>query len=237
MNVYRLQAEEDGSKERKRWAMVFEIVGGATYHIAVENEGDLLDWLKAIESIHKENPHSRSDLGQGKGKKQKNLLGFALRGGGKNKIAIGAPSRAPSDSDASGSSPSAPSVSAGPGGQRAAIIKEIFNTERDYLADLKVITGFYIMRLETFQIMGKSEKDAIFANVEELVPIHEDLVRDLAEETNSEDPCFAHIFISYVHRFTPYCNYCASQTNSVAEIARYRRENHNFAGCCDVRKK
>ena len=172
-------------QRNKKWCMEF-CTPESVYHIAVETEIELTGWLEMLERACK--LYYQAPVASDCPKTRKTKLFTSKPKKGAN-VAIGSPSfsrvdtpipqRAPVEEEVVDTTP------------RIAIIKEIIHTERDYVNDLEVLVNFYLKPLETYGILKKDFKDAIFGNVENLVPIHQEFLAKLEEEYTKEDPHFS----------------------------------------------
>ena len=117
---------------------------------------------------------------------------------------------------------------------REAVLQEILSTERDYVEDLLTIKEHYITQLEDFGKMPKHHKDQIFGNIEDIIPIHEELLADLETEAAGETTHFGLAFSKAASRFGVYSNYCSTQSCSLESLQTISAENHNFRMCLMV---
>ena len=85
--------------------------------------------------------------------------------------------------------------------KKESVIHEIISTERDYVNDLEIITEQYLKTLEAKKLIRNDQRDAIFGNIDELIPIHSHLLSELEREFDEEDPNFASVFVDFVRSF------------------------------------
>jgi len=116
---------------------------------------------------------------------------------------------------------------------KKAVIAEIMTTERDYVKDLSLVKEHFIFKLEDYGLMQKDLKDAIFGNIEELLPLHQDLLQKLEATLQQESPNFGIIFIELAPKLTVYSNYCSSQSSAVETVEKHISQNPNFGLCLE----
>ena len=80
-----------------------------------------------------------------------------------------------------------------------------------------------------------SDRDAVFGNIEELLPLHTKLVSDL-EKSEAREESVGKIFHLYAAQFMLYAQYCASQASSKQVLQRLCDENPNIGACLDETK-
>ncbi|KAI8818432.1 uncharacterized protein EV422DRAFT_569854 [Fimicolochytrium jonesii] len=103
--------------------------------------------------------------------------------------------------------------------KRIAAVYELMNTERDYVRDLHIIISFFKRPLVERKIIPSKTVDVIFANVEQLLPVSQELLtalEDLCAVKPTVDE-IGGIFLQIMDRLTTYTVYCREQKTSVAK--------------------
>jgi hypothetical protein len=217
----------ENSKGNRKYS--FEVYTHPTvYHISVETEEELAQWLNMMERVRH---HifiyglKIDDTNEAKKPKSKGLLTSMLRPGGSKKDSVDV-LNAPGGSGRS-------IASYGKSGKDT-VIQEILVTERDYVVDLHVIKEHFIDRLVDFARMPKHEKDQIFGNIEDIIPLHDTLLRDLEAEVLLENPDLGAIFARLAPALSIYSNYCTGQSTSQESIDCLTADNENLRLCISV---
>ena len=218
--VRKIRAEDDVHlKDNRKWCMEFQIFSNGKetiYHIATESEQELNEWMQHLEPITMNNQATGSTITAPPRPppKKKTKIGFATLKPKKqniNSVEIGSPSPAYTKPDSSsnmngnsspGSGVSVSSSDTPPSTPSSSILHEIIETEKDYVNDLRIVRDFYIKTLEEKQLIQKSTKDAIFGNIEELLPIHEQFLTLLTSAYHSPHPDFSDAFELVVRPFS-----------------------------------
>lgn len=173
----------------------------SVYHIAVETEIELTEWLNVIErasELYYQEPSTLPSSAARPKRTKGNLLN-SLSSLHTKKSTTDIPTFTRADIPQQTPEPTPSETSNEPAGNpRDAIIKEILYTERDYVKDLEILIQEYLKPLESYGILKKDFKDAIFANVEDLFPIHQEFLAQLEIEFEKEDPLFSRVFIEVV---------------------------------------
>jgi len=203
------------------------------YHIATETEEDLLQWINMInrvkEHIFEHGLELQENIAKPKQAKSLKKSVFGTLGRKKSNTATLA------ISGSAGNFQSTQNSGNGITGL-AAVLDEIVTTERDYVNDLRVVRDLYIKKLEDYGLMQRDQKDAIFGNIEGLIPLHEDLLEKLEKEYKSKTPDFGKVFEEICPNFTVYSNYCTSQSSAAEVIEEYATQNPNFGLCLEELK-
>ena len=186
-------------KDANTYKYVFQLsTFNSEYHIATETEEELLQWLNMINRVKTHIFSNGLDLGPShRAKPQKRGIGSRLTLRGKKQNFDGF-NTIHNFSSASNTN-SSPRIfnSSGMKG-REAVIEEIMATERDYVKDLILIKEHFIFKLQDYGLMQKNQKDAIFGNIEELIPLHSKLLEELENEYQQQSPNFGEIFANVV---------------------------------------
>uniref|UniRef100_H2YQP6 Uncharacterized protein n=1 Tax=Ciona savignyi TaxID=51511 RepID=H2YQP6_CIOSA len=114
-------------------------------------------------------------------------------------------------------------------GQRSYCISEIIETEKNYVQHLGMMVCKF---MEPFrQMNGIEEKDVrmIFMNIEDLLPIHQDFLREL-EKSSSESPStLSKPFLTYKDRFLLYGTYCCNLNESQEHLDHLKKSSQKMA--------
>lgn len=114
---------------------------------------------------------------------------------------------------------------------RNLVVNEIITTETDYVRDLAVLIGLYLMPLrEEYQdVVGKYEVKSMFKNVEELWDAHNALLQSLLEEEQKlpHEQKIGGIFLN-MEDLSKYDVYCANQQSSTETYDKLAKENVRF---------
>lgn len=113
-------------------------------------------------------------------------------------------------------------------------LSEIFETERDYLADLDVILNVFKTPLELLQMVSAGEVEAIFSNVESIRVCNKEFYEKLAGVTEN-DYSLGSCFTSMAGDFLDsYKVYCANQEVATSTYERLLKRNSQFSRYLDV---
>ena len=192
-NVKRLTIKDSSSHK-----YVFELsTFGSEYHIATETEEELLQWLNMISRVkdHIFSNGLQISSPSGRTKQKRGLSRLTLRA--KKSSSSSAMQFAIGRSASTGDFNLGNSNSSGAKG-KAAVVEEILTTERDYVADLLLVKDHYIFKLEDYGLMQRDQKEAIFGNILDLIPLHQELLGQLEIEARNASPNFGAIFAEVV---------------------------------------
>uniref|UniRef100_H2YQP4 Guanine nucleotide exchange factor VAV2 n=1 Tax=Ciona savignyi TaxID=51511 RepID=H2YQP4_CIOSA len=113
--------------------------------------------------------------------------------------------------------------------KRSYCISEIIETEKNYVQHLGMMVCKF---MEPFrQMNGIEEKDVrmIFMNIEDLLPIHQDFLREL-EKSSSESPStLSKPFLTYKDRFLLYGTYCCNLNESQEHLDHLKKSSQKMA--------
>jgi len=139
----------------------------------------------------------------------------------------------------SNSTPTLPSVEAGPNthikiGQkagRAAIINEMLETERSYMRDLQTIIDIYKKPIQQTNVIPEEAIGTIFANIEMILTISDEFLRDLECLIKLPDnqQCIGKIFVDKAQFLKGYKLYCANFTLAQQTLKKLKDEVPAFA--------
>ncbi|KAJ3280108.1 Myosin 10A, isoform D [Borealophlyctis nickersoniae] len=95
--------------------------------------------------------------------------------------------------------------------QRQEVIHEIYTTEKDYVEDLEIIIEVYIKQLQKNKLIRTKDMSVIFCNVEQLLPVNQELLKWLEDRVN-ENPVVERVgdifsnVSDYLKMYTMYCS-------------------------------
>lgn len=104
--------------------------------------------------------------------------------------------------------------------KRQELIYEIFLTERDYVDDLKLIVDVFIAELKAKALLKPKEISAIFSNIEQLLPIHEELFSCLEARQREATVIkeIGDIFLKRADFLKMYTLYCANHQSALMRL-------------------
>ncbi|KAJ3412973.1 cytochrome c oxidase subunit 1 [Chytridiales sp. JEL 0842] len=113
---------------------------------------------------------------------------------------------------------------------RMAAVWELMVTERDYCRDLKIIIDLFMKpMIDSKHGTGKNIND-LFANVDELLTINKELLRQL-EDKYAQNPIvegIGTIFIDMYESFSSYNQYCSNHSVSLNKLQSMTQSNRSF---------
>eukprot|EP00029_Vermamoeba_vermiformis_P006608 TRINITY_DN2639_c0_g2_i1.p1 TRINITY_DN2639_c0_g2~~TRINITY_DN2639_c0_g2_i1.p1 ORF type:complete len:823 (+),score=141.59 TRINITY_DN2639_c0_g2_i1:47-2515(+) len=109
--------------------------------------------------------------------------------------------------------------------KRAGLVKELINTEENYVEDLRIIIEVFMQPLK--EILTKQETAMLFSNVEALLPINESLIKSLRDADAPEN--IGRIFVEKGDLFKIYAVYCSNQPNLASRVREYSKKYKAFA--------
>eukprot|EP01103_Thecamoeba_quadrilineata_P003208 TRINITY_DN13008_c0_g1_i1.p1 TRINITY_DN13008_c0_g1~~TRINITY_DN13008_c0_g1_i1.p1 ORF type:complete len:642 (+),score=138.67 TRINITY_DN13008_c0_g1_i1:79-2004(+) len=113
--------------------------------------------------------------------------------------------------------------------RRVEAIKELINTEKAYVEDLRVVVEVYIQDLKKKQIIETKSIKAIFSNIEMLLNVNREFTTAFGAESQKAPPDqnFGGIFIELVEYLKAYTQYSSDQEQSL-QVIRSLRTNPEF---------
>lgn len=97
---------------------------------------------------------------------------------------------------------------------RVSTIKEMVQTEADYVEDLKILEGVFLLPLRLTRVLPEEDVLKIFSNAEMLCPIHTDLLKRMREKP-PEQVHMGEIFLFFCQYLKTYKNYCSHHEASL----------------------
>ncbi|KAM9090411.1 pleckstrin homology domain-containing family G member 3 isoform 3-T5 [Megaptera novaeangliae] len=98
------------------------------------------------------------------------------------------------------------------------VVREIVETERTYVQDLRSIVEDYLLRIiDTPGLLNPEQVSALFGNIESIYALNSQLLRDL-DSCNSDPVAVASCFVERSQEFDIYTQYCNNYPNSVAAL-------------------
>jgi len=226
--VMQCRRAEGALKDTGRFKHVFELsTYGKEYYVATENEEDLQQWVSTIERVKHHifayGIEPSSPIVPSPHKFLSTLERLTISHSKRDNLVLEV---------ADGKSRAGISPNGKTG--RDAVIQEIIQTEEDYLNDLHVIINHYLASLLTFKQMTKHQKDEVFGNIEEIIPIHQHLLSQLHEEMKvggDHTPRIGAAFLDIAPQLKAYINYCNSQASSGESIELLVASDENLFHC------
>ncbi|XP_059951989.1 pleckstrin homology domain-containing family G member 3 isoform X6 [Mesoplodon densirostris] len=98
------------------------------------------------------------------------------------------------------------------------VVREIVETERTYVQDLRSIVEDYLLKIiDTPGLLNPEQVSALFGNIESIYALNSQLLRDL-DSCNSDPVAVAGCFVERSQEFDIYTQYCNNYPNSVAAL-------------------
>ncbi|CAJ0582982.1 unnamed protein product, partial [Mesorhabditis spiculigera] len=122
--------------------------------------------------------------------------------------------------------------------QRANVVEELMNTERDYVRLLEnIVQGFLEQTRRRSELFSPQRVRNIFGNIQSIYLLHSKLLRDLEialDPMNPENTCLGSAFLRNKQSFSIYSDYCNNRPVSCAELAALDRQPiyHQFFQAC-----
>ncbi|XP_042799442.1 pleckstrin homology domain-containing family G member 3 isoform X9 [Panthera leo] len=104
------------------------------------------------------------------------------------------------------------------------VVREIVETERMYVQDLRSIVEDYLLKIiDTPGLLKPEQVSALFGNIENIYALNSQLLRDL-DGCNSDPVAVASCFVERSQEFDIYTQYCNNYPNSVAALTECMRD-------------
>ncbi|XP_051694709.2 pleckstrin homology domain-containing family G member 3 isoform X7 [Oryctolagus cuniculus] len=104
------------------------------------------------------------------------------------------------------------------------VVREIVETERMYVQDLRSIVEDYLLEIiDTPGLLKPEQVSALFGNIESIYALNSQLLRDL-DSCNSDPVAVASCFVERSQEFDIYTQYCNNYPNSVAVLTECMRD-------------
>ncbi|KAJ1982971.1 hypothetical protein H4R35_000097 [Dimargaris xerosporica] len=115
--------------------------------------------------------------------------------------------------------------------ERQEIMFEIIHTEADYVKDLVLIREVFIKPLRHLHVLSEEEIQRLFANIEEILPIHECIKKSLLQRQQDQYPVLegmADILLPWVPALYVYARYLCNQTRALRLMNQLLQSNDKF---------
>ncbi|XP_036887630.1 pleckstrin homology domain-containing family G member 3 isoform X4 [Sturnira hondurensis] len=104
------------------------------------------------------------------------------------------------------------------------VVREIVETERMYVQDLRSIVEDYLLKIiDTPGLLKPEQVSALFGNIESIYALNSQLLRDL-DNCNGDPVAVASCFVERSQEFDIYTQYCNNYPNSVAALMECMRD-------------
>ncbi|KAM6200922.1 pleckstrin homology domain-containing family G member 3 isoform 2-T2 [Rhynchocyon petersi] len=104
------------------------------------------------------------------------------------------------------------------------VVREIVETERMYVQDLRSIVEDYLLKIiDTPGLLKPEQVSALFGNIESIYALNSQLLRDL-DSCNNDPVAVASCFVERSQEFDIYTQYCNNYPNSVATLTECMRD-------------
>ncbi|XP_044748493.1 intersectin-1 isoform X2 [Coccinella septempunctata] len=108
--------------------------------------------------------------------------------------------------------------------QRQECIRELVDTERAYVKDLKIVCKVFEQPLKKNKIISNKDISRIFLNWEEILRCNQDFLRDLSRRLDQGTDAIGDIILYHLPEFTPYISFCTNELDG-AELLQKLLEN------------
>eukprot|EP01084_Bolivina_argentea_P252424 423690_1 len=120
---------------------------------------------------------------------------------------------------------------------RNATIKELVETEIQYMNDLKTLTETYIHPLKTNHIINTKQHEILFANIALLMEVNKRFKHNLEiryTKWDHETSKIANIFLQFAPQFHIYQGYLNSHEQAAGLVAKLYIHSHKFKKFVDT---
>jgi hypothetical protein len=123
--------------------------------------------------------------------------------------------------------------------ERQFVVKELLETERNYVRDLKLIVDEFQEPLSTSGILNPKQVFEVFSTVKAFVPLHEQLLDNLSATIEKPDAeqSPGQIFLAMADYLKMYTQFCASQSGIAQKISDISKANSAFRKFLDQKFK
>eukprot|EP00732_Lithocolla_globosa_P002161 Lithocolla_globosa_v1_NODE_1328_length_2667_cov_11.503446.p2 type:complete len:329 gc:universal NODE_1328_length_2667_cov_11.503446:1042-56(-) len=99
--------------------------------------------------------------------------------------------------------------------KRQEVLYELFQTESDYVRDMDVIVEVFMIPCRQKKVLKPKDLSVVFSNIEQLLPVNQELLRLLAEQRTKSEVVdkVGHILLrlaDYLKMYNVYCRYTFS---------------------------
>uniref|UniRef100_A0A674PE14 Neuroepithelial cell transforming 1 n=1 Tax=Takifugu rubripes TaxID=31033 RepID=A0A674PE14_TAKRU len=110
--------------------------------------------------------------------------------------------------------------------KRQEAIFELFRGEQDLIEDLQLAHKAYHDPMLKLSIMSEEELTHIFGNLDDYIPLHEDLLAQLSKATGADGTVgqIGHIFVTWLPRLNAYKDYCSKQLAAKALLDQKKQD-------------
>ncbi|XP_027699544.1 pleckstrin homology domain-containing family G member 3 isoform X6 [Vombatus ursinus] len=106
------------------------------------------------------------------------------------------------------------------------VVREIVETERMYVQDLRSIVEDYLLKIiDTPGLLKPEQVSALFGNIENIYALNSQLLKDL-DSCDNDPVAVANCFVERSQEFDIYTQYCNNYPNSVAALTECMRDKH-----------
>jgi len=138
-----------------------------------------------------------------------------------------------------------PTPAPAPGGkmtksqQRQNVLKEMYETEVQYVEDLETLISVFIIPLRAMELVSDQVIYAIFSNVEVLLGCNKEMAKELEKATNNgtkdgDQVQVGQCFTKLADYFKMYKVYSANQQVSLTTVEQQSKKNSRFKSYVDV---
>eukprot|EP01114_Cavostelium_apophysatum_P022237 TRINITY_DN7982_c0_g1_i1.p1 TRINITY_DN7982_c0_g1~~TRINITY_DN7982_c0_g1_i1.p1 ORF type:complete len:872 (-),score=270.52 TRINITY_DN7982_c0_g1_i1:25-2640(-) len=110
---------------------------------------------------------------------------------------------------------------------RNKVLRELIETEKDYIVDLEVIGNVFLKPIRQKKLMNAKEIEDVFSNVDMLFNIHKELVKKF-DVPVLDDLMFGQAFLRVVDFLKIYAQYCASQSKAMTTLKKLREHSSDM---------
>ncbi|CAL1541779.1 unnamed protein product [Lymnaea stagnalis] len=120
--------------------------------------------------------------------------------------------------------------------KRQEAIYELFQGERDMVEDLVNVTKLYRDSLITLGLMSQADVNTLFGNIDQLIPVHRDLLTRLQQQRKSDGTTHnvGRQIFEWTNKLSAYIAYCANQIKAKSIFDEKKNEtaiNDFFQRC------
>lgn len=110
-----------------------------------------------------------------------------------------------------------------------AIVKELLETERAYVRDLKIISELFLDTIRKENLLTKFEIVSLFGSIEQIVSINKDFLEQLEKIVNKKtEMTIGELFQQYSLNAGAYADYCSNQTTVRDRLSEYCADYPKF---------
>jgi len=128
------------------------------------------------------------------------------------------------------------------GRMRVNVLNEVVRTERDYITDIGCLVKVFLFPISATNTLKKEDMEAIFSNIEDVVPIHIEFLKKLEEKLSEAEEegmplhevAIGDIFIRFFHYFKLYSIYASNHDASLMKLEECKKKRKEFARFLDV---